>query len=230
MTDTSSIASSLTSSVSGAAASASNSVSGALSSSNLSMNDFLKLMTTQLQAQDPFNPMDNTQMAAQLAQFSSVAGISEMNQSLQSLTTELSGSRVSDAASWIGKKALVAGSTATPLADGSYQGQITVPSAVSNLTVSLVDASGAVVHTQSLGAQPSGNVDFSWDGKDANGNVASGNALKVVVTAQDGTGATVTPTTATWAAIGGVQSPASGTTKLVTPLGTIDPTSALQLG
>ncbi len=227
MTDVSSLASSLTASAAGTAASGG--VSNALTSSSLSMNDFLKLMTTQLQTQDPFNPMDNTQMASQLAQFSSVAGISEMNQSLQSLASDLSGSRIGDAASWIGKKALVAGSTATPLADGSYAGQVTLPSAASAVTVSLVDASGAVVHSQGFGAQPSGAVPFTWDGKAADGTAAGGGPLKVVVTAQDSTGAAVAATTATWAAIGGVQSPATGTTKLVTPLGSIDPATALQL-
>ena len=48
-------------------------------------NDFLKLMTTQLSTQDPFNPVDNTQMVAQMAQFSQLAGISEMNQSLATM-------------------------------------------------------------------------------------------------------------------------------------------------
>lgn len=55
----------------------------------LDQTAFLKLMTTQLQAQDPFNPMDNTQMVAQMAQFSSVAGISEMNTSLKSIADQI---------------------------------------------------------------------------------------------------------------------------------------------
>ena len=221
----------IASTITSAANTASSAVGSALSTAgSLNMNDFLKLMTTQLQAQDPFNPMDNTQMAAQLAQFSSVAGISEMNTSLQSLTSELSGSRIGDAASWIGKQALVSGSTATPLSDGSYGGTITLPSAAASVSYSLVDASGAVVHTESMGAQGAGDVSFDWNGKDANGNAVSGGPLKLVVTAKDASGATLTPTTATWAAIGGVQSPASGSTKLVTPLGLIDPTAALQLG
>ena len=222
----------IASTITSAANTASSAVGSALSTAgSLNMNDFLKLMTTQLQAQDPFNPMDNTQMAAQLAQFSSVAGISEMNTSLQSLTSELSGSRIGDAASWIGKQALVSGSTATPLSDGSYGGTITLPSAAASVSYSLVDASGAVVHTESMGAQGAGDVSFDWNGKDANGNAVSrGGPLKLGGTAKDASGATLTPTTATWAAIGGVQSPASGSTKLVTPLGLIDPTAALQLG
>ena len=200
------------------------------SKSALNMTDFLKLMTTQLKNQDPFNPMDNSQMAAQMAQFSSVAGIAEMNTSLKSLATELTGSRVGDAASWIGRSALVESDTATPLSDGSYQGQITLPSSASNLSLSLVDAGGNVVHSQDLGARAAGTIDFAWDGKDAAGNAIGGGALKLVVTAKDATGANVTPTTASWAAIGGVQSPASGATKLVTPLGLIDPTAAIRLG
>jgi flagellar basal-body rod modification protein FlgD len=55
----------------------------------LDQTAFLRLMTTQLKAQDPFNPMDNTQMVAQMAQFSSVAGISEMNTSLKSIANQL---------------------------------------------------------------------------------------------------------------------------------------------
>jgi len=57
---------------------------------SLDQTAFLRLMTTQLKEQDPFNPMDNTQMVAQMAQFSSVAGISEMNSSLKAIGTQLS--------------------------------------------------------------------------------------------------------------------------------------------
>jgi flagellar basal-body rod modification protein FlgD len=199
-------------------------------SSTLNMNDFLKLMTTQLKTQDPFNPMDNTQMAAQMAQFSSVAGISEMNASIKTLAAQLTGSRIGDAASWIGRSALVASSSATPLADGSYGGQITLPAAASSVTLSLVDADGNTVHSADLGAHAAGDVDWKWDGTDASGNTAGGGALKVVVTARDATGAAIAPTTASWAAVGGVQSPASGTAKLVTPLGLIDPADAIRLG
>jgi flagellar basal-body rod modification protein FlgD len=60
------------------------------SNKSLDQTAFLRLMTTQLKEQDPFNPMDNTQMVAQMAQFSSVTGISEMNTSLKSIATQLS--------------------------------------------------------------------------------------------------------------------------------------------
>lgn len=56
----------------------------------LNQTDFLRLMTTQLKEQDPFNPVDNQAMVAQMAQFSSVAGISEMNSSLRSIADQIS--------------------------------------------------------------------------------------------------------------------------------------------
>jgi flagellar basal-body rod modification protein FlgD len=72
-------------SVSGSAAQANQLKSGKA----LGQADFLKLMTAQLKQQDPFNPLDNTQMVAQMAQFSSVAGIGEMNSSLKSISDQL---------------------------------------------------------------------------------------------------------------------------------------------
>lgn len=56
---------------------------------DLDQTAFLKLMTTQLKTQDPFAPMDSTAMVAQMAQFSSVAGIAEMNASLRAITLQL---------------------------------------------------------------------------------------------------------------------------------------------
>ena len=65
----------------------------------MDQNDFLRLMTTQLTTQDPFNPMDNTQMVAQMAQFSQVAGIAEMNASLKALVQNMAApGRLTDAA------------------------------------------------------------------------------------------------------------------------------------
>ena len=59
------------------------------SGDKLDQTSFLRLMTTQLKEQDPFNPVDNTAMVAQMAQFSSVAGISEMNASLKGIADQI---------------------------------------------------------------------------------------------------------------------------------------------
>lgn len=213
-----------------AAAASSAAATTTKANSTLDQSAFLKLMTTQLKTQDPFEPVDNTQMVAQMAQFSSVAGISEMNTSLKGIQTSLAGSRVGDAASWIGRSALVTSDVATPLSNGAYAGEITLAKDATNVGVSLVDANGATVKELSLGKQSAGAVDFSWDGKGADGTtVAADGPLRVVVTAANADGI-VKSTNATWTGISAVQSPAGGTTKLVTPLGLIDPTDAQRLG
>ena len=192
-------------------------------------NDFLKLMTTQLTTQDPFNPVDNTQMVAQMAQFSQLAGISEMNQSLASMAQAFAPGRLSDAASWIGHSMLTQSSIATPLQDGAYAGRITLGSAADQVNVSYVDSTGKVVHTDTLGAQQAGDVSFAWNGKDANGATIANGPLQIVVNASGG-GKAVTTTTATWTGIAGIQSPANGgATKLVTGLGLLTPDAAIQL-
>jgi flagellar basal-body rod modification protein FlgD len=198
------------------------------SSGTLGMSDFLKLLTTQMQTQDPFNPVDNTQMVAQMAQFSSVAGISSMNSTLSSIASTLDGSRIGDAASWIGKSVLVGSNSAAALSNGAYAGQFTLPSDATNLTLSFVDGTGKTVHSESLGAQTAGTMNFAWDGVGDDGNAVAG-PLTVQIAATGAKGA-ISPTIATWADVTGVQSPAGGSdAKLITGLGLVAPTDALSL-
>ena len=189
----------------------------------LDQNAFLKLMTTQLKTQDPFDPVDNAQMVAQMAQFSSVAGISEMNQSLKGMAADIASSRIGDAASWIGRSALVPSGMAAQLGNGGYAGQIELTQDATDVSLSFVDANGQVVHREELGGQPRGTLEFAWEGKEG----VTG-PLRVVVRGRDGDGA-IDPNISTWTEIKGVQSPASGATKLVTPLGLVSPQEALRL-
>ena len=195
----------------------------------MDQNDFLRLMTTQLTTQDPFNPVDNTQMVAQMAQFSQVAGIAEMNHSLQSIAASLGGNRLSDAASWIGHSMLVTSDIATPLRDGSYAGQFTLTDPADQVVVNFVDGAGAVVHSETLGAQAAGDMSFAWDGKNEAGETVANGPLRLVVTATQG-GQSRNAATATWTAIGGIQSPSSGGgSRLVTGLGLLEPSAAIRI-
>lgn len=197
--------------------------------SMMDQNDFLRLMTTQLTTQDPFNPVDNTQMVAQMAQFSQVAGIAEMNKSLQAIVASLGGNRLADAASWIGRSMLVESDVATPLRDGTYAGEIELADDADQVTISFVDENGAIVHSTDLGARTKGNLSFAWDGKNEAGESIAGGPLRLVVSARSGT-ETVTPPTATWTSIGGIQSPANGgASRLVTGLGLLPPEAAIRL-
>jgi flagellar basal-body rod modification protein FlgD len=195
----------------------------------LNQADFLRLMTTQLTTQDPFNPVDNQQMVAQMAQFSSVAGIAEMNKSLKTIADGLGPSRLTDAASWIGRSMLVQSEVATPLSDGAYAGEIALPDDADQVTIALVDEKGAVLHSQTLGAQAKGTLSFAWNGKNAAGETVAAGPLRVVVNATKGD-EVIETATAVWTQIGGIQSPASGgATKLVTGLGLLSPEEAIRL-
>jgi flagellar basal-body rod modification protein FlgD len=168
-------------------------------------------------------------MVAQMAQFSQLAGISDMNKSLASIASVLAPGRLTDAASWIGRSMLTQSDVATPLQDGSYAGQISLPVDADQVNLSFVDQNGKLVHSETLGAQKAGDLSFGWDGKDASGNVVANGPLQIVVDASSG-GQAVAATTATWTGIAGIQSPANGgATKLVTGLGLLTPDAAIRL-
>ena len=78
----------------------------------LGQEDFLKLLTTQLQHQDPMKPMENGEFMGQMAQFSTVSGITEMGESIDSLVSIYQGQQMSNSASMIGKQALINGNWA----------------------------------------------------------------------------------------------------------------------
>jgi flagellar basal-body rod modification protein FlgD len=190
---------------------------------------FLKLLTTQMTTQDPTAPMDNTQMVQQMATFSQVAGTAEMNQSLKSMATDLAASRFGDASGWIGRAALVNSDIAAPASNGAYAGEITLPADAKNLSISLVNSDGQIVHNAELGARSAGAVSWSWDGKDTAGKAVPG-PLQMIVNAAPATGtASITPTLAAWTEVASVQSPASGATKLVTGLGSFAPSEVQAL-
>ena len=75
----------------------------------LGQADFLKLMTTQLQNQDPFAPMDNADFIAQMAQFSTVTGITDMGQTLKGMSDQLQEFRIATASNLLGHSVLVPG-------------------------------------------------------------------------------------------------------------------------
>jgi flagellar basal-body rod modification protein FlgD len=198
-------------------------------SDELGQSAYLKLLTEQLKYQDPTEPTDNKDMLAQLAQFSNVTGTAEINQSLKDIKEFFIGNRVGDAANWIGKSALVTGDKAGMLTDGSFAGEISLAQDAAKLQINLLDADGRVVHSEEFGATKQGTVAFAWDNRDAAGNLIAQGPLKIQVNATDGSSKQLNVTSAGWAQVSGVQSPASGQTKLITDIGTIDPTEASKL-
>jgi len=130
----------------------------------LGQEDFLKLMTTQLQNQDPFAPMENGEFIAQMAQFSTVTGITSMDESLKNVAAKLGETRIATAANMLGHSVLVPGKIARADDDGSINGVIDLPSASTNVNVVFKSQNGEILDTINLGNQSSGLVGFAWHG------------------------------------------------------------------
>ena len=142
--------------------------SSQLQQQTLSQSDFLKLMVTQMTNQDPTKPMDSTQMVAQMAQFSQVAATQQLQQSFDSLATNLSGDQFVRAAGLVGTEVLVP-SKAGQLDDGKLGGAVNVGTSGTYVNVTIKDQAGNVVRTLSLGQPDAGLVKFDWDGKSDDG-------------------------------------------------------------
>ena len=154
--------------------------------SSLGQDDFLKLLTTQLQYQDPMKPMENGEFLGQMAQFSTVTGITEMQTSMESMVSAFQGTQMSNSASMIGKQALVDGSWAS-LQDGKLGGAVILDTAVNDLQVNIKDESGLVVANLAMGAQMAGTKEFYWDGMKDNGEAApSGDYYIEAASVRDG--------------------------------------------
>jgi flagellar basal-body rod modification protein FlgD len=157
----------------------------------LNQEDFLTLMITQLKNQDPFKPMDPAQYVGQLAQFSSVSGLADINKNITSLTSSLRGNQVLDGASMIGRTVIAEGNQIYRFVpeEGEAlptQGAIEVPTGASSVQLVVRDSAGTLVKTQALEAR-AGLRGFTWDGStDAGGTAPSGSYRIEVIAAVGG--------------------------------------------
>ena len=138
--------------------------------SALTQEDFLSLLTTQLAYQDPTKPVDNAEMVSQMAQISTVDGITSLNSAVSDLSTVVTSSQALMASSLVGQKVLLPSSTGYMASGGGISGVIATGEGASDLTISIKNSSGAVVYQTTVSGDQTGNVAFNWDGKDSNGN------------------------------------------------------------
>ena len=129
----------------------------------LGQGDFLKLMTAQLQNQDPFAPMDNGDFIAQMAQFSSVAGISDMGKTLNTIADQLGQFRVGSSVNMLGHSVLLPGNIARADDKGEVHGVLDLERTSLETRVEFLDAeTGEVLHTLDLGAGAGGVAGLEW--------------------------------------------------------------------
>jgi len=143
-------------------------------SQELNQEDFFSLLTQQLAFQDPFKPVENSEMIAQMSSFQTSEGISSLNDSFADLSSTMTSSAALQASTLVGKKVLVPVDRA--FSDGGgFDGIVITGDGANNITVNIENEVGEVMRTFSLG-DGVGNKKFEWDGKDKNGQATqSGN-------------------------------------------------------
>ncbi|BCK86690.1 basal-body rod modification protein FlgD [Sideroxyarcus emersonii] len=170
---------------------------------------FLTLLVTQLQNQDPLNPMDNSQVTSQMAQLSTVSGINQLNATVQALSSSMATSQSLQATSMIGHAALVPGSQIS-LANSQGTAAVELTQPADSVTVNVSDASGNVVRTLQLGQQSAaGVVNFAWDGKDNTGATVADGTYQFSATAMVGTSKS-SPTTLSYGMVNSVSLTSNG--------------------
>ncbi len=147
----------------------------------LGQSEFLDLMLAQLKNQDPFKPLENGEMVAQMAQFSTVSGIEEMNASLKGVSESLQGNRLLEASSLIGRTALVSGNAAS-LTEEGLDAIYRLEDDATNITVSIHSEAGEMLHQEHIAQQSLGQHQFHWDGKTLTGDTAPNGKYNVEIT------------------------------------------------
>jgi flagellar basal-body rod modification protein FlgD len=145
-----------------------NAINGTSKSTTATANDagsadrFLKLLVTQMQNQDPLNPMDNAQITSQMAQISTVDGITTLNTTVAGLNTQFVQMQALQGAALVGHDVTLKGNALT-VASGTAVGGFDLTGPADTVKLEVLDAAGHVVDTQQLGAETKGQHFFQWD-------------------------------------------------------------------
>ncbi|WP_421683849.1 flagellar hook assembly protein FlgD [Stutzerimonas urumqiensis] len=148
-----------------------NNTSATSGKSELGKDEFLKLLVAQLNNQDPLSPQENGEFIAQMAQFSTVEGIGNLNTSMEEMLSSSQSTQALQASSLVGRKVIATTDKSVVDTTQTMKGSVNLTSSTSNLAVNVYNASGEKVGRVELGQQTAGQVSFMWDGKDASGNV-----------------------------------------------------------
>lgn len=138
-------------------------------SDELGQKQFLELMIAQLKNQDPTKPMDGQQYLGQLAQFSTVQGLQELNTAVQDLAQHVQSTSALQASSLVNQNVVVTSDEGYFGEGEPLQGAVKLTENVKDLTIGIYDSNGQEVRRLAVGDRPAGDVNFSWDGIDSRG-------------------------------------------------------------
>src|ERR1700677_3782825 len=173
------------------------SAANALASQQIAGNfqSFLTLLTTQLQNQNPLGPLDTTQFTQQLVEFAGVQQQLNTNDSLATLVSLQQTAQSTQALGFVGKTAVVNGSTAALATNGTATWELSVPSA-SNVNVTIASSTGQAVFTGTFSGAAGNNQPFTWNGQGNDGTQLPAGNYTMTATATNSAGASVAVTTA----------------------------------
>jgi flagellar basal-body rod modification protein FlgD len=155
--------------------------------------EFLTLFTTQLQNQNPLDPVNNEAFVAQLAQFSQLEATTNMSTSMESMVKSMKSDRFMNGANLIGKQ------VTAPMGNARYQegstinGLISLPTGADSVSLDVFDEKGGKIYTQTLGRQMPGDLKLSWNGATDAGAPAASGIYKIVATVNSQGKMTQTP-------------------------------------
>jgi flagellar basal-body rod modification protein FlgD len=188
---------------SSSSSSSSASSANALASQQIAGNfqSFLQLLTTQLQNQNPLDPLDTNQFTQQLVEFAGVQEQLNTNDSLQTLVSLQQTAQATQALTFVGKTAIVSGNTAT-MTNSSASWELSVPSN-SNVNISIANSSGQTVYTGTV-PESAGNQKFTWNGIGSDGTQWPDGQYTLTASTTDGSGNSVGITTQVAGTVSGV--------------------------
>jgi flagellar basal-body rod modification protein FlgD len=159
---------------------------------NISPSDFLTLITTQLQDQNPLQPTDPTQFLSQLESMSEVSSMQNMETSLGNLQTSLASTQMANGAALIGQTVLAPSSTGTlsSTSGSTIAGAVQAASGAKSITLDIINSAGVTVDTQTLTPASSGLTYFSWNGTTSSGSTAAAGQYTLKASSYDGSSTT----------------------------------------
>ncbi len=181
----------MTTSISGVSTTSDITTAAATGSDELDKQTFLRLLTAQLQNQDPTEPMSNQEFVAQLATFSQLEQMQTLNSQVESLYLVNTSMNNATLANMLGKTVVAESDTFHYDGEGEQEIFYDAEHAASSATLSITDADGEVVWTGSLGALDSGEGSYSWSGLDSSGQQLEEGDYTFEITATDSDGDTV---------------------------------------
>lgn len=183
-------------------------------SKELDKDAFLRLLVTQLQHQDPLNPMDDKEFISQLAQFSSLEQMNNIAAGISQLTTQAASQDMLSAAAFMGKEVVAAGDSVAKEGSAVSTVDFTLQGNATEVQIFVYDSMNNLVRTEKLSGRAAGIYSYAWDGKGDQGAALPDGRYRVTFAATDGAGTPVLVSTAVSGRVAAVERTDAGVTQL----------------